>query len=68
MDMWYDVSQVFKIRSGVKNKGFWKKYLTFCWFGREREGEKKKIQVSFNDPQSSVDQNSSSQEPNLSSR
>ena len=43
MDTWENVSQVFKIRSEVKNQGFWHKYLTFCWFGHEREkGREKK--------------------------
>ena len=43
MDTWRDVSQVFKIRSRVKNQGFWHKYFTFCWFEHERErGREKK--------------------------
>ena len=59
MDTWRDVSQPLKqLMRGLGDKI---SHFSF-WFLREREGDEEKYKNSFDDPRSSVDQNSSRQE------
>ena len=64
VDTWRNVSQVFKIMDRVKNQMFVENISFFSWFehGRVRGRAREKSKFSFDNPQSSIAQNSSSQE------